>query len=210
MSSGLITKKVMDAVSRGLKKSNLEVVMDYLSSEPGAVILDAHQEFLLQRLEYVDTLFSSGKHSVKDIANMMFKKFNSDTQKLSLIQCRRDVQDAEFAFGSTRRSNRAHKIYRHVDRIEALIIAATQNGQLELVIKLNENLNKALALLPEDKVGQRAPTQIVMNITQNNISQISDNPMSDEDAEEIVRKKFELKGIVLNNNNDDNSDENRP
>lgn len=194
--SGLVTKKTLEAaLGRHAKKSNLECVVDFLLSVPGELVLNDEQNELLKRLEMVDELFRSGKYNKRDIAALVAKRC-----EVSASQSRRDVEDAEFAFGSTKRTNKAGKLFRHYDRLESLYLSLIAAGNHELAIKVADQMTKALAIMPEDQAPNRAATPIIMNFTQTNINQFSDKPISGEDAEEVVKKYFEIEGVLIDEN----------
>lgn len=194
MSRNLLSQDVMRALRSNVKKTDLEVVQDFMISAAGTVVLNEQQMALLNRMEIVDELFRSGKYNTRQIAEILSKKTGQ-----SLTQSRRDVQDAETAFGATRRINKQHKIFRHFDRLEALYLKLQESGNFEMAIKVAAVMNKALELMPEDKEGARAPVTIVMTFNQASEQDLTDeDPVTDAEAEVIMSELLKEKGIVSN------------
>jgi hypothetical protein len=192
MSSDKIPTNVMRMLDAGKKKSNVEVITDYLIAEPGSVILTELQLKLLERIEKVDELFRTGKYTSKEVANIVSKQFDQ-----SLSTSWRDIDDARTVLGSTRKSNKKYLLAIHTDRIEAAIIFAQSRGRLDLLAKLFDAYTKACMALPEDKEQHSLPTAIILNITQNNIAQLTETPLTELQASAIARERLAQRGIIL-------------
>lgn len=183
--------KILTSLSDGPKKSNAECIVDHLVSN-GEVALTTYQEELLKRVEAMDEMWSTGRFTQKEIISIHARKFGQ-----SEIQSKRDLSDAEYIFGTSRRPNKRHKVYRHIERIETAIIVMQRAGNTDALPKLFDSLTKALALLPEDKAGGAGSTTIIMNFTTDQLRDITSSTLTAEEADRIVAEKLKQKNITL-------------
>jgi hypothetical protein len=197
--SNRIPAAVTKLLSNGRSKSNVEVIVDHLISEFGTVPLNEVQEALLNRLRKVDDLFNSGRYTSKEIAQIHAKHFGQ-----SVSQSRRDMEDSDFVFGSTRKSNKKNSMWRHKARIEDAIVEYTRLGLHDLVPKLYDCLTKAIIAMPDDKEEARQTAGIIMNITQTNFTMIAgEKAITEHDAQRIASERLAARGLTMDLDDDD-------
>jgi hypothetical protein len=177
------------------KKSNLEQIISYLSTEDGAVILTEKQEEMLGRLKQADDLLRKNKHSTKEVARMLVDIFRDKGVNYSIATAWRDIDDARMVFGTTRTINKNYIVTSHIDEIDEVIKLAKSTSNFKLLPLLFDCKTKALAQLPDDDSRKNAPPAIIFNITNN--TAIIDNNMTDDEAEAVVKEMMDEKGFTI-------------
>lgn len=197
MSANLLPSSVMKLLENQNKKSNQEVIIDYMISEPGAIILSPKQEDLLKRWMKADELLRTGRFNSREVANALVKIFSTDDdgKKYSIATAWRDIEDARFIFGSTRKSAKSYRLHAHLDRIEEAMINAQRLGDMKLLPKLYDAYTYALSLVKDDENKTPLPTAIIFNMNIKQGAQLMSSDISPEDAKETARKRLEEKGI---------------
>ncbi|MGN6478521.1 MAG: hypothetical protein ACTHKV_14950 [Flavipsychrobacter sp.] len=122
--------------------NNLEVIIQYLSSEEGAVALSDKQKELLDRLSMADDLMRKGQ-STTEIANMLMQKFG-----YGIATARRDISDAQYVWGTQLTRSKNYLVTLHIDRIRDIMQKLLEKEAWGLLIKLMEACTNALKLLP--------------------------------------------------------------
>jgi hypothetical protein len=205
MSDALIPAKVFKMLDRGRKKSNTEQIISYLSTEEGAVELSEKQQELLARYRKADDLLRKGYLTKKEVAHSLVKIF-SETKSYSIAVAWRDIEEACYIFGSTRKTNKNYAVTAHLDEIDEIIKKAKENSAyFKMLPLLFDCRTRALAQLRDDDERKNIPPAIIFNITTGtNIT----SDMSDEEAEQLVKDKMAAKGVVIELTEDQYSVEN--
>lgn len=191
-----IPEKIMKMLDRNSgKKSNIEAIVDYLVGAEGSVVLTDLQEAMMKRMRKADDLLYSGHHTHKEVADIIAKMFNQ-----SRTQSRTDIENAKFVFGSTRKANKPYLLALHTERIESAIVMAQRAGRHDLVPKLFDSYTKAARALPDDPDESNESTAIIFNLTQNNLTVLTDSGINSESARVIAQKRLAEKGIVIDLN----------
>lgn len=167
MTQPLIPANIVRKLGIDVKKSNQEVIIDFLTQEQGTVDLNKTQKDLLNRWDYADNLLRTRKYKKTEISKMLCLKFS-----ISIATARNDMAEAEYVFGSTRKFNKQYILLNHLDQIDDMIIEAQRRRDDDLVAKLMLIRTRALALLPDEMQKEMPPTKIVFNLTQNNTNEI--------------------------------------
>lgn len=195
MSSSLIPSRIFNMLDFDRKKSNVEVIIDYVSTEPGTVELTEKQSELLERFQKADELMRKNVHSSKEIANIMVKVFQTKEKNYSVRTAFKDMEDARYIFGSTRKTNKNYLVAAHLDEIDEAIKQMKSQGKIKELTLLFEVRTKALSQLRDDDASKRSAPAIVFNIT--NTQNVLNVAISEEEAEEAVREKMASKGITI-------------
>jgi len=192
MSNSLIPANIMKMLGNQYKTDNREMIISYLVSEEGSVVLTDKQKELMHRWDVADDLMRSRRYTGNEVAKVLSKKF-----EYSVSVAFRDMEDARFVYGSTRKSNKQYLLALHVDRIEAAIVLAEQQGRKEILPKLYEVYTKALDKLPEDSKENNAPAAIIFNISTNQSLNLLPQDMTAADAARTAENKLTAKGLRL-------------
>lgn len=171
------------------KKSNVEVIVDYLTSDEGTVILSPKQEDMLKRLHYADDLLRTTRYSAKQVANMLVEKFGYATSTAW-----RDIDDTRHIFGTTRKINKNYILAIHLDRIEDQIAVAIKEEDTRLLPFLFDCYTKAIKEIKDESKSAPPPTAIVFNIVQQ-IGELLPDDYTEADAREAARKRLADRGI---------------
>jgi K+-transporting ATPase c subunit len=193
--SNLLPASVIKMLDSEHKKSNQEMIIDYMISESGAVALTPKQEELLERWTKADELLRTGRFNSREVANALVKIFASASKGYSIATAWRDIEDARYVFGSTRKSNKTYRLAGHLDRIEEAMIVAQRSGDLKLLPKLFDAYTYALSMLKDDENKQQLPTAIIFNINMQNGSQLLDANFTPAEAQEQAKNALEAKGL---------------
>lgn len=193
--SVLIPAKVYKMLDNKRKKSNIEQIISYLSTEEGAVILTDKQEEMLARLRQADDLLRKNKHSTKEVAKILLDIYKDRGVSYSTATAWRDIDDARAVFGTTRTVNKNYLVTSHIDEIDEAIKIAKSTQNFKLLPLLFDCKTKAIAHLPDDDSRKNAPPAIIFNITNN--TAIIGNEMSDDEAEQVVKEMMADKNIVV-------------
>lgn len=137
--------------------NNLEVIIQYLSSEEGAVILSDKQKELLNRLSMADDLMRKGQNTM-EIANMLMQKFS-----YGIATARRDISDAQYVWGTQVTRSKNYLVTLHIDRIRDIMQKLIAKEAWGLLIKLMDVYTNALKLLPEDRQADTTPAAVILN-----------------------------------------------
>lgn len=170
------------------KKSNLEVIVDYLTSEKGAVILTPKQEEMLERLHYTDDLLRN-QYSSKQVVNMLMKQFG-----YAASTAWRDIDDTRQIFGTTRKINKNYILAVHLERIEDQIAVAVENKDTRLLPFLFDCYTKAMKEIKDESKSAPPPTAIVFNIMQQ-VSELLPDDYTEADAKDAAKKRLADRGI---------------
>jgi len=172
------------------KKSNQEVIIDYLLSEnSGDIQLTDLQKNLLERWMKADELLCSGKYNSRECANILTKYFD-----YGIATAWRDIEDARFVFGNTKKPSKAYRLNAHLDRIDELIIFwGRRDGKL--VQKLLDSYTYALSLLKDEGKDQPLPTAIIFNYNLQTASDLLDKNFTPDEAREVAAEKLKERGV---------------
>lgn len=191
MSNGL-SAQMIRKLTDGRKKSNQEIIIEHLISEDGAVRLTPLQENLLKRWKMADDLMRSRRYKTNEIVRILRRLYN-----YGIASAQRDIEDARFVFGSSRKNSKHYHLSNHVEYIDDYIIEMREKGEHELAIKLISEKTKALKEIQEDKRETPPPSAIIFNITTNHFSALAGNDFTEADAEEVAQHKLKEAGITL-------------
>lgn len=188
--SKLLPSSLARMLSPAQRKSNQEMIIEYLVSPPGTVELTEKQRELFERWKLADQLLRAGRYTTKEVAQILAKQSDIATAW-------RDIDDARYVFGSTRKSNKTYLLQVHVERIEASIMLAKRVGRDDLLPKLYDAYTKAISMLPDDVKENVAPAAIIFNITEHNVTALTPDPLTAQEAENVLNKYLEDNNITL-------------
>ena len=173
-------------------RSNQEVVIDYLISQEGSVMLNDEQEMLLRRWQAADDIMRELKYRPKEAAQMLATRFG-----ISISIAYKALADAAHVFGTTRKKNKPYLLALQIERIEALVILLERKGKHDILVKLLDTYTNALKLLPDDQEEKKIPSTIIFNVTHNEIKHVSDVELTPAEANEIVAKRMASWGVEI-------------
>jgi hypothetical protein len=190
----LIPANIVRKLGVNAKKTNQEVIIDYLTQEKGTVELNKTQKELYDRWDLADNLMRQRKYKKTEIAKMICGKFN-----VSIATARNDLAEAEYIFGSTRKFSKIYVLSNLIDQLEDKMVEAERRGDQDLVAKLAMILTKAISLMPDEMQKEIPPTKLVFNLTQNNTTNELYMPetFTEEDAKRVAAEKLKKLGIDL-------------
>lgn len=176
------------------KRSNMEVIIDFLTQERGTVELNKTQQELYDRWDFADNMIRKRQYKKTEITKALMQKF-----EIGISTARADLADAEFVFGSTRKFSKIYHLSNHIDQIEDLIVQALREGDKDIMIKLLYLRMKSIAMMPDEMKKELHPTKLIFNLTQNNtVNELYvPNQFTEEDAKKLAASKLHKLGIDL-------------
>lgn len=197
MSNGL-SGVVLRKLAAGKAKSNQEIIIEYLVAEDGAVILTDLQKKLYNRWKMADDLMRHKRYKTVEVLRIMRKRW-----EYSPAAAQRDLEDARYVFGSSRKNSKHYHLSTHVDYIDDYIMELRAQGEHELAIRLVGEKIKALKEMQDDKRDPAPPSAIIFSITTKDIGQMISPDFTEAMAQEIADRKLRETGITLDLNQDE-------
>lgn len=174
------------------KMDNREMIISYLVSEEGSVILTDKQKELMHRWDTADDLMRGQRYAPKEVAQLLTKKFDC-----SPATAWRYMEDASYVYGSTRKTSKNYLLALHAERIQTAIVLAEKQGKKDILPKLYDAYTKAISLLPSETKDNPAPTAIVFSISAEQAGGFLKKDLSPADAARIAEEKLKAKGVYV-------------
>jgi hypothetical protein len=187
---GLLPANLTDLLETGAKKTNQDIIIDYLISEPGAITLTDKQTDLLERWSYCDDLLRSRKHTHPEMVKLLMNKFNG----ISAPTARNDIENAKLVFGSTIKVSRNYVLANHLNRLEDAMTRAEVRGDTKAAAQLYSIYNDAIKLQKDESKSTPPPTAIIFGIYGN--AQVLPEDYTESDALKTTQDFLHEKGIT--------------
>lgn len=180
-SKHLLPHNLSKLIDNGQKRTNEEVIIDYIMSPEGTVPLNKEQEALYQRWTYADDLIRSRKHTSNAMAQALKKKFD-----YSIATAWNDLAAAKRVFNTRVSIPKNYLTENHLTRIEDAMIRAEEQGDEKTAVLLYEVYNHALKLIKDEGKVAPPPTAIIFSIYNN--TNILPDEFSKNDAIEASKE----------------------
>lgn len=188
----LIPSSIVKLLDTEHKKSHQERIIDYLVSDGRSLELTEHELYLLKRWRKADDFLGANRYTSKEVVHLLVKYFQSEERGYSIATAYRDIDDARFVFGSTRKMNKPYRLHAHLERLEEMMIY-WQKKDGKVFQKLADSYTYALSLIKDEGVEKPATPVIVLNFGAGDFLPSDFTPA---DAEEVAKEVLENRGIA--------------
>jgi len=183
---------IVQMLNNGVKRSNQEMIIDYIISDDKSIVLTQHQEELYRRWNMAHDLLQSKRYKSTEIVRIMCNKW-----KYSKPSALRDMDEARFVFGMAGKYNKKFYAKTNIDRLNDYYMELRERGEDELAIRLSGIITNAIKDLPDDGNKEAPPTAIVFNIENTQINLVTEKPITESEAAEVANKVLAEKGITI-------------